>query len=155
MARHTCGMKLLITTQAVDSDDPILGFFHQWIEAFATQCETVTVICLREGNHHLPANVEVLSLGKEKGASRLTRVVRFYRLIIAHRREYEAVFVHMNPEYVVLGGPLWRFWRKRTVLWYTHKNVDLKLRVATFFANAVAPYPCVSGPLTGFKRTPG
>ena len=44
----------------------------------------------------------------------------------------------MNPEYLVLGGLLWRLWRKKTVLWYTHKNVDLKLRVATALADEIA-----------------
>ena len=32
-------MKLLIITQKVDSADPILGFFHQWVEEFAKHCE--------------------------------------------------------------------------------------------------------------------
>jgi glycosyltransferase involved in cell wall biosynthesis len=43
----------------------------------------------------------------------------------------------MNPEYLVAAGWLWRILRKRTVLWYTHKSVDLKLHFATLFANAV------------------
>jgi len=58
-------MKLLIITQAVDTTDSNLGFFHGWIEEFARHCSKVTVICLREGKHSLPTNVRVLSLGKE------------------------------------------------------------------------------------------
>jgi len=130
-------MKLLICTQSVDLQDPNLGSFHQWIEEFAKHCEKVTIICLREGEHALPANVEVLSLGKEKGSLRLERIARFYRFIISRRRDYDAVFVHMNPEYVVLGGVLWRLWGKKVGLWYTHKSVDLKLRIATLFANVI------------------
>ena len=56
--------RLLITTQAVDLDDPVLGFFHRWIEEFAKHCESISVICLKEGRHDLPDNVHVYSLGK-------------------------------------------------------------------------------------------
>lgn len=113
-------MKLLILTQAVDSQDPVLGFFHRWIEELAKTCESVHVICLKEGAHDLPKNVLVHSLGKEQGASRLQYVWRFYRFIWLLRKEYDAVFVHMNPEYVVLGGILWRLMGKRVFLWRNH-----------------------------------
>lgn len=122
-------MRLLITTQAVDLDDPVLGFFHSWIAALATGFEQVHVICLREGRHALPSNVSVHSLGKEartanseqRTANRFLYSIRFLRLIWQLRREYDAVFVHMNPEYAVLGGILWRAWGKRIVLWRNHK----------------------------------
>ena len=57
-------MRLLICTQTVDLNDPVLGFFHGWIAAFSRHCESVHVICLKEGRHSLPANVFVHSLGK-------------------------------------------------------------------------------------------
>jgi glycosyltransferase involved in cell wall biosynthesis len=141
---ETIAMKLLITTQVVDKNDSHLGFFHRWIEEFAKHCEKITVICLKEGEHSLPKNVEILSLGKMsnsgayRGLLRIKYAARFYKYIFSHRDEYDAVFVHMNPEYVVLGGLLWRLWHKKIVLWYTHKSVDLKLRVATFFVNDIA-----------------
>jgi glycosyltransferase involved in cell wall biosynthesis len=43
----------------------------------------------------------------------------------------------MNPVYVILGGLLWRAWRKKISLWYTHKHVDLKLRLAEKFAHTI------------------
>ena len=130
-------MNLLICTQALDTQDSNLGFFHQWVAEFAKHCEKVIVICLREGKHNLPANVEVLSLGKERGVSRLKRAVLFLRYIKRRRSEYDAVFVHMNPEYIVLGGYLWRRWHKRVALWYAHKSVTLKLRLAVRFADII------------------
>lgn len=123
-------MKLLICTQKVDKNDPILGFFHRWIEEFATHYEKVMVICLYKGEYSLPKNVEVISLGKERGVPKIEYVIQFYRLIFLHRNEYEHVFVHMNPVYVVLGGLVWRLLGKKIALWYTHKSVDTKLRIA-------------------------
>lgn len=130
-------MKLLICTQAVDSRDSNLGFFHTWIEEFAKHCEQVTVICLREGEHALPGNVRVLSLGKEQGKGRVVRVWRFLNYIRTYAPRYDAVFVHMNPEYILLGGYWWRMWGKKVGLWYAHKSVTWKLRHALRFIDRV------------------
>jgi len=128
-------MRLLIITQKVDRDDPILGFFCRWIEEFAKHFEAVIVICLEEGKHELPANVKVLSLGK--GKNKVALMCRFYRYIWRERKNYDAVFVHMNPIYVVLGGWFWKLSGKKVAMWYTHKAVDLKLRVAERFADVI------------------
>lgn len=130
-------MKLLICTQAVDRDDPVLGFFHRWIEEFAAHAEQVTVVCLREGTHALPANVTVCSLGKECGGDRFSYIRRFLGYCWQYRREYDTVFVHMNAEYVVLGGLLWRLLGKRVALWYAHGSVSRMLRIATALAHTV------------------
>lgn len=123
-------MRLLIITQKVDKNDPILGFFHRWIVEFSKNCESVTIICLEKGVNELPKNTKVLSLGKEEGVSRLKYLSRFYSYIWRERKNYDAVFVHMNPIYVILGGLIWRMLGKKISLWYTHKNVDSKLRLA-------------------------
>jgi glycosyltransferase involved in cell wall biosynthesis len=130
-------MKLLIITQKVNRDDPILGFFHRWIEEFAKHVEQLTVICLEEGVHVLPANVRVLSLGKEKGVGKFGRLVRLYAYIWKYRHDYDRVFVHMNPIYVVLCWKLWFVLQKPVFLWYTHKNVDWKLRTAALFVKNI------------------
>lgn len=130
-------MRLLIVTQKVDKNDPILGFFHRWIVEFAKNVQSVVVITLSEGVHELPTNVTVHSLGKEKGASKFTYILKFLTLIVTKKNEYDTVFVHMNPIYVALGGVFWKMLGKKVALWYTHKNVDLKLRVAVYFANII------------------
>lgn len=130
-------MKLLIITQVVDTKDPVLGFFVRWIQEFAKHVVQIEVICLKRGEYSLPAHVHVHSLGKERNVSRIGYILNFYRYIWNLRHEYDAVFVHMNPEYVVLGGLWWRLWRKRVALWYTHKNVDVKLRLAVWLANMI------------------
>ena len=102
-------MKLLIVTQTIDINDPVLGFFCRWVEEFAKHCEKVTVICLHEGIHSLPNNVRVTALGK----TRVERVFDFLHLCISRRSEYDIVFVHMNPEYIVIAGTLWRLMSKK------------------------------------------
>lgn len=130
-------MKLLIITQKVDINDSNLGFFHRWIEQFAKHCEKLIVICLQKGECALPNNVKVLSLGKEECVSRWQYLKNFYRYIFQLRNQYDAVFVHMNPEYCILGGVFWRLWHKKIMLWYTHKAVNLRLRFGTLFAHKI------------------
>ncbi len=130
-------MKLLIVTQTVDTNDHNLGFFHRWIAEFATKFEKVTVIALGVGSYDLPENVSVLSLGKEKGIGRFGYVRNFYSYIVSKRGEYDAVFVHMNPVYVLLGFPVWAILHKKTALWYVHKSVDCKLRVAAVLVHRI------------------
>lgn len=130
-------MKLLIVTQVIDTEHPILGFFHRWIEEFAKHCEQVHVICLQAGTYSLPANVTVHSLGKESGRGRLAYVVRFYTLIWSLRHEYDQVFVHMNQIYVILGAAFWRATKKRVALWYAHGSIPLTLKIAEKLTNRI------------------
>ncbi|MBI4065768.1 glycosyltransferase [Candidatus Kaiserbacteria bacterium] len=141
-------MKLLICTQAVDAGDSDLGFFVHWLQCFAKNCNKITVICLREGKHDFPKNVKVIALGaaptQEVGAptmsvgvGRMQKAAKLISLAWKLRNEYDSVFVHMNPEYVVVAGMLWRFMNKRVALWYTHKSVNLKLRIAVLFSHIV------------------
>jgi len=140
-------MKLLIITQKVDKKDSALGFFHGWLVEFAKYSEKLAVICLEEGEHNLPKNVQVFSLGKptqgwpalgwERLFSKLKVLISFYKYIFKLRKEYDSVFVHMNKEYVILGGLFWKLWNKKVALWYTHKHVDIKLRLAEKLVNIV------------------
>jgi glycosyltransferase involved in cell wall biosynthesis len=123
-------MKLLILTQIVDLNDDVLGFMHGWIAAFAEKCERVTVICLKKGEIDLPANVKVLSLGKEQGRSRIKYLANFYKYIWRERKNYDIVLAHMNYEYVSLGGIFWRILGKKIALWYAHGQVPLGLKMA-------------------------
>jgi len=130
-------MKILILTQTVNKKDPILGFFHGWINEFAKYYDMVTVICLYEGEHNLPENVKVFSLGKEKGVNKLKYLLKFYKYILKERKNYDKVFVHMNEEYVLLGGLIWRFMNKRVSLWRNHKSGSWKTYLASKFVDNV------------------
>jgi len=144
-------MKLLIVTQAVDLDDPVLGFMHRWIEAFATRFDSIEVICLKKGRSHLPENVHVHSLGKEHGTSRVKYIFNFYRYLWALRGSYDAVFVHMNQEYVLLGGIFWRMSGKKVILWRNHKKGTWTTRLAGMIAHTVC-YTSAAAYVAHFKN---
>jgi glycosyltransferase involved in cell wall biosynthesis len=132
-------MNLLIITQKVDRNDSILGFFHAWIKSFSQYFQKITVICLEKGDYDLPENVRVLSLGKERHAfnsnifHRFLYAIKLIKISITERKSYDAVFIHMIPEYVILGGIFWKIFRKDIYLWYAHKTVSLRLKIAEKF----------------------
>jgi len=130
-------MKLLIITQKVDVEDDILGFFHHWIEKISQRFDFVNVICLWQGKYFLPQNVKVFSLGKETGKLKIKYIFRFYKYIWRLRKDYDAVFVHMNPVYVVLGGIFWKIWNKKIFLWYNHQIGTAITRIGIRLADKV------------------
>ncbi len=114
-------MKLLVVTQKIDANDPVLGFFVRWIEALSEKYEKVSVIALEVGTYELPSNVSVYSLGKESGKRSLVDyALSFLGHVWTLRKDYDTVFVHMNQEYVLLAGLLWRSLGKRIYMWRNH-----------------------------------
>jgi len=130
-------MRLLIITQKVDRADPILGFFHRWIESFARQCESVTIIGQQVGEYAFPSNVSVYSLGKEQRLFRWRQVIRFWNFNLILHRKYDIVLVHMTPIWVVFGAWLWFLLRKRVCLWYEARGGGWALPVALRFVRKV------------------
>jgi len=130
-------MKLLVITQSINKDNPICGFFLDWVLEFSKKCEKVIVICLEKGEYNLPNNVKVLSLGKEDGENNLKYVFNFYKYIWQERNNYDNVFVHMNQVYVIMGALFWRVWNKKIALWYAHGSIPFALRVAEKMTNVI------------------
>ena len=130
-------MRLLVVTQKVDKNDAVLGFFHNWLLKFADNFDNIIAICLEKGECDLPTNVQVLSLGKENQVSRWQYIYKFYRYIWQERKNYDAVFVHMNQEYVLLGGLFWRIFSKKIILWRNHPKGNFLTKLAVFLANVV------------------
>ncbi|TSC89695.1 MAG: glycosyltransferase [Parcubacteria group bacterium Gr01-1014_3] len=156
-------MRILFITQKVDLNDDALGAYHRWIEELAKKVEILNAICLYQGRTELPANVRVYSLGKEtlriknqelgirKWFLKIIYAWRFYKYIWLLRKDYDTVFVHMNPEYVILAGWWWRLTGKKIILWYAHYLANLKLRLAAFFANIIVTSTRLAYPLISKK----
>lgn len=116
-------MKLLFITQKIHENDDDLAFFILWIKEFIKQGVSVRVICLQKGD--FDGSFPVYSLGKERGYGKLKRIFIFLKLIFT--LDYDRVFVHMNPEYVTLGGWWWAFRGIPIYLWYTHYAMHIHL----------------------------
>jgi glycosyltransferase involved in cell wall biosynthesis len=130
-------MRLLIITQKIDKKDPVLGFFHLWVEEFSKHCESIIVVCLYKGEYTLPSNVKVLSLGKEIKQSRFSYIKNLYTYIWNERKNYDAVFVHMNQEYIVLAGLIWRLLKKKIYMWRNHHAGSVLTDIAAGFCTHV------------------
>jgi len=130
-------MRVLILTQKIDANDDLLGFFHGWVFEFSKHWEKITVIALGVGDCHLAENVKVLSLGKEAGGSKLIYLVRFYKYIWRERKNYDSVFVHMNQEYTILGGLIWRLLGKKVMLWRNHQMGGFWAKIAVALSHIV------------------
>ncbi len=118
-------------------DDSVLGFFHEWLLEFSKKFDMVHAVCLSEGKSFLPHGVMVHSLGKEKGASRFQYIIRTLKLSWKLRKHYDVVFVHMNEEYVLVAGLLWKMLGKTVGLWRNHAKGSWKTRVAVAFSDVV------------------
>ena len=123
-------MKLLIIAQKVDINDDNLSFFHRILEKFAEKLEKVYAVCLAQGKYQLPKNVEVFSLGKERGLSKLGQIIRLQKFLLAHLRETDGIYAHMCPIYAIASYPLAKIFQKKLILWYAHGHVSWKLRLA-------------------------
>ncbi|MDO8468252.1 MAG: glycosyltransferase family 4 protein [Candidatus Peribacter sp.] len=130
-------MKLLIVTQKADQSDPILGFFHRWMTAFASRTEYLMVAAQYVGQVSLPANVAVHSLGKEHGKPVWRQIFTFWWLLWRERSRYDCVFVHMTPVWVILGWPVWFLLRKRVYLWYEIRRGSRRLSFALLLVRKV------------------
>lgn len=132
-------LNVLMITQKVGLDDDILGFTHTWVNKLAERVEKLYVLALAVGRHSLRDNVELFSMGKERGNSRLERLVNFNRVVagLVLTRKVDLLFIHMCPRYAILAAPYSKLMRVPLVMWYAHGSVNRKLRIAHSLVHGV------------------
>jgi glycosyltransferase involved in cell wall biosynthesis len=150
-------MKLLITTQIVDKNDPILGFFHEWIIEFSMYFDRIDIICLKKGYYDLPAHVYVHSLGKEKGESNIKYLFNFYRFFstVFFNVRVDYVFFHMGAIFNILAFPFFAirsFFGTKFYWWKTHGHINLIGKLALCGVDAVFTASTESFPIETKKR---
>ena len=123
-------MRLLIISQKVDISDDNLSFFHRILEKFSEKLEKIFVIGLQAGEHHLPGNVEVFSLGKENGCSKFRQLIKLQRVLLKYLPEADGVYCHMGSIFAIASFPLTKIFGKKLILWYAHGSLPWKLRLA-------------------------
>lgn len=125
-------------TRKVDRYDPLAGFAYGWVKKFAENISELNVLCLEKGDvTELPQNVKIYSLGKEAGAGRFQRFLKFQALALKLVPKVNGIFCHMNPEYTIAVAPYAKLFRKKIVSWYTHGTVSFKLKVMEKLANTI------------------
>lgn len=129
-------MKILVVTQKIDRLDSNLGFFHRWVEKLSEKSEIV-VIANYVGSYEFNKNVSVFSLGKENGFGRFRRFFIYQRLLLKFLSSSRGAFFHMCPEYVLGAWLLPKIFRKKSLLWYVHKSVGVRLWLAEKLVNKV------------------
>lgn len=130
-------LNLLYITYRVDPADTLVGYVIGWLRLLAARADSIHVICLHAAPAlDLPANVHVHSLEKGQG-NRLTVWLRFFHTIWSLRRAVNLVFAQFSPEYLLAAAPFALLFRWPLTLWYTHRHVDFKLRLATALAACV------------------
>ncbi|MEN9234715.1 MAG: glycosyltransferase family 4 protein [Gloeomargarita sp. GMQP_bins_120] len=130
-------MNLLVFNLATDAHHPLLGFTTLWLNKLAERVAAIHVITMRAGVLQLPKNVQVYSLGKERGYSEPRRAVRFYRFlshILRHHR-IDLCFSHMTPLLTNLAAPLLKLHRIPIVTWYAHPSLTRQLKLAHFWSD--------------------
>jgi glycosyltransferase involved in cell wall biosynthesis len=131
-------MKLLMITRKVDKNDALAGFTYDWVKKIGQQVNSLKVICLSKGDTSgLPENVEIYSLGKEKGIGRIRRFIKFKILNLKLVPKVSGIFCHMNPEYTIAIWPCAKIFGKKIVAWYTHKSVTWKTKLLVKMADVI------------------
>ena len=131
---------MLMVTQAVDLDDPVLGFTHTWVNALARRVEVLHVVTLVAGRHYLADNVVLHAYGPPGKPHNRSNRFWFYNRYFSHLvlgRRVNVIFVHMIPRWVLLATPYAKVRRVPVVLWYTHRAVSWQLRLAHWLADWV------------------
>jgi glycosyltransferase involved in cell wall biosynthesis len=145
-------MRLVLVTQTLDAEHPVLAQTLDLVHALATRSEELVVLCASVGScPQLPANVRVRVFGRP---SRLGRGLAFGRALGAELRRKprpDGVLAHMVPLFLVLAAPFAKPLRVRLLLWYTHWYAGTTLRVAVRLADAVLSVDRRSFPLDSPK----
>jgi glycosyltransferase involved in cell wall biosynthesis len=142
-------LRLLFVTQTVDRQDSILGFVVRWLEEFVGQGVKLTVFARILQKSDLPPDVRGVEIGKPK----VRRILKLWWYSFKYREEYDSVLVHMTPEILVLGWPVWFFLRKKVYLWYIHPKVSWWLRIGSHMCRKIFTATDKSISLGSTKKT--
>jgi len=128
--------RLLVFNLRTDADDHILGFTTRWLNELALYYEHIDVLTTHKGRLALPDNVHVYSTGRERGLGRIQQIINFYAILtrLLAQYHYDACFAHMQPLFAAMAGFLLRLRAVRLTTWYTHRQLNKQVQLATRFS---------------------
>jgi glycosyltransferase involved in cell wall biosynthesis len=134
-------MKILLVNFVMDQSSPVLAWQHGVATRLAARCERVVVLTERVVESPLPANVEVHRVPRILTTPLRWLGVRWLMNIPVWRwcarEKFDAVFVHMNADWVYRLAPCWRRFGVPVLLWYAHGSVTRRLHRAHAHASCV------------------
>ena len=135
------GVRLLLVNFVMDQSSPVLAWQQGVVTRLAERCERVVVLTERVVASPLPANVEVHRVPRILTTPLRMLGVRWLMNIPVWRwcarERFDAVFVHMNADWVYRLAPCWRRFRVPVLLWYAHGSVTRRLHRAHAHASCV------------------
>lgn len=146
-------MRVLMLTRQVNPSATFFAFTHGWIRALAARVAQVDVICQEGSDDGLPANVTVVSLGKNRGISKVKQWRTFEQAAFRFVPHADVVFGHMMPQYAIAAMPAAVSFHKPVVQWYTLGHVEPSIRLAHRLVNRVVTASRESFPLPSRKLT--
>jgi glycosyltransferase involved in cell wall biosynthesis len=139
--------RLVVITQRVDPEDPVLGATVAKLRALAERVDELVVLADGDAPGALPANARVHRFAAR---TKLGRGLRFVRALARELRRAPrpvAVLAHMCPIYAVLAAPLARPLRVPVLLWFAHWRASPTLRLAVRLADRVVTVDAASVPV--------
>lgn len=130
-------MKLLIITQKYDINDSNLGAFVGWWDKLAEQIDKVYILALEQRSKPTKPNMEVISMGKEKGAGFWGKFFGFYMGLLRTIGRADAILIHMVPKYAILAAPAAFIFRRPIYMWYTGVAAQKQLKFSVLFCRKV------------------
>ena len=131
--------RIIFVTQVLDAADPVLGASADLVRALGIKCDGLAVVANEVRAVPSDLDAEVISLGKETGAGRALRWLRYQRAVtrLSRRMRADALLAHMCPVYLNLVAPIAKSLGVRTILWYAHPARTPGLRLAERLADVV------------------
>ena len=148
-------MNLIYFNLSTDIKDPSLSFTTNWLNKISKNYDNVFLITLKGDLQHLNPNIKAYKLYNQN-SNKLIALFRFYNYLfrILSKHKIERCFSHMNPLFLSLTLGSLKILGIKTILWYTHPSVTLKLKLATYFSDRIITASKKSFPINTKKLTP-
>lgn len=148
-------MKILIFNLSTDTNDSALSFTVNWVNSISTSYKQVYLITLKGNLKGLNPNVVAYRLYTNKNKNKIIVLLKFYFfLVLVLSKKIDRCFCHMNPLFLSLTLGVLKLYNVKSILWYTHPSITLKLKFATFLSDKVLTASKKSFPLTTTKLIP-